>query len=44
MSKGQHKQQNQHAKPGSRGTRLMAKLGLPTKRKPLWKLRKELVK
>ena len=43
MSRGQHKTANGHPKH-SRGGRLMAKLGFGRKRKPLWKLRKELVK
>lgn len=42
MSKGQHRQANRHYK-GSRGGRLMAKLGMGRRRKSLWKLRKELL-
>lgn len=43
MSRGQHAQANQHRK-GSRGGRLMAKLGLSKRRVSLTRLRKALVK
>lgn len=43
MSHNQHAQSNRHRK-GSRGGRLMAKLGGKGRRTPLWKLRKEVIR
>ena len=44
MSAGQHAQGNKHPKTSSRGGRLLSKLGVRSRRTPLWRRRKELVK